>query len=87
VTCRPYDCIDSYPHSLRRVGRISLALPEVSAAGSGALEEEFEQACQQRGLHLFVLPPLLPSSTGRWRACPAHPHRGVLPSHGLFAGR
>ena len=40
---------------------------------------ELEQACQQRGLRLFVLAPALPQTQWLGRTRPAHPLRGVLP--------
>lgn len=36
----------------------------VQVDGGSEFASEFEQACQQRGLHLFVLPPCSPKLNG-----------------------
>ena len=58
----------------------------VQVDGGSEFAAEFEQACQQRGWHLFVLPPRSPKLNGAVERANRTQQRGVLPSHALFAG-
>ena len=49
----------------------------IQVDGGSEFQAGFEQACQQRDILLFTLPPAPPSSTALWSG-PAHPHGGVL---------
>ena len=42
----------------------ALSIRAVQVDGGSEFAAEFEQACQQRGLHLFVLPPRSPKLNG-----------------------
>jgi hypothetical protein len=44
--------------------RMPFAIRAVRIDGAPEFAAEFEQACQQRGLHLFVLPPRSPQLNG-----------------------
>jgi transposase InsO family protein len=44
--------------------RMPFAIRAVQVDGGSEFAAEFEQACQQRGLHLFVLPPRSPKLNG-----------------------
>jgi putative transposase len=65
--------------------RMPFPIRAVQVDGGSEFAAEFEQACQQRGLHLFVLPPRSPKLNGAVERA-SHPHRGVLPGHALLAG-
>src|SRR6516164_9619385 len=54
--------------------------------GGSEFAAEFEQACQQRGLYLFVLPPRSPKLNGAVERANRTHHGGVLPGHTLLAG-
>ncbi|MGH9499671.1 MAG: helix-turn-helix domain-containing protein [Terriglobales bacterium] len=53
------DFLDTLAH------RMPFPLRALQVDGGSEFAAEFEQACQQRGLHLFVLPPRSPNSTAR----------------------
>lgn len=44
--------------------RMPFPIPALQVDGGSEFAAEFEQACQQRGLHLFVLPPRSPKLNG-----------------------
>ena len=45
-------------------GRLPFPLKAIQVDGGGEFQGGFEQACQERGLHLFVLPPRSPKLNG-----------------------
>ncbi|MDP6495713.1 MAG: integrase core domain-containing protein, partial [Dehalococcoidia bacterium] len=44
--------------------RLPFPLKAIQVDGGSEFQAEFEQACQQRGIHLFVLPPRSPKLNG-----------------------
>src|SRR6201993_1310729 len=66
--------------------RMPFPIRALQIDGGPEFAAEFEQACQQSGLHLFVLPPRSPQAQWRGRTRQSHPHRGVLPGHVLSPG-
>jgi hypothetical protein len=48
--------------------RMPFPIRALQVDGGSEVAAEFEQACQQRGLHQFVLPPRSPNSTARSNA-------------------
>ncbi len=58
----------------------------VQVDGGSEFAAEFEQACQQRGLRLFVLPPRSPQTQRGGGTGSTHSYRGVLPGDRLLVG-
>ena len=62
-------------------GRLPFPLRALQVDGGGEFAAVFEQACRERGLKLFVLPPRSPKLNGQVeranRTCPASAENGV----------
>lgn len=61
--------------------RMPFPIRALQVDGGSEFAAEFEQACQQRGLHLFVLPPRSPNSTARSNAPIAPTPRSSIKLH------
>jgi transposase InsO family protein len=68
-----WDVIQPHPHATAQTAiefldtlqhRMPFPIRAVQIDGGPEFAAEFEQACQQRGLHLFVLPPRSPKLNG-----------------------
>jgi putative transposase len=66
--------------------RMPFPIRALQVDGGSEFAAQFEQACQQRSVHLFVLPPRSPKLNGAVERANRNSHRGVLPGHRLFAG-
>ena len=58
--------------------RMPMPIRAIQVDGGSEFAAAFEQACQQRGIRLFVLPPPLPETQRGRRTGEPDPYRGVL---------
>ena len=58
--------------------RIPFRVRAIQVDGGSEFQAGFEQACHERDIRLFVLPPALSQTQWLRGAGPAHPYRGVL---------
>jgi len=66
--------------------RMPFPIRALQVDGGSEFAADFEQACQQCGLRLFVLPPRSPKLNGAVERAQRTHNRGVLSGHGLLAG-